>query len=349
MANRRLSYCTLPQVPPRTFKPEVDLTRARIIRENELKWTNGTVLNYWFFDQPAEWATTAKEKDVVRQAFDIWKSLGIGLEFKEVQSRDDAEVRIGFLRDDGAWSYIGRNILTIGRDQRTMNFGWDLTGDPREIDTAVHEIGHTLGCHHEHQNPKAGIVWNEEAVYASLANPPNRWDRQTTYYNIIQKIPADAVQGSDWDPNSIMEYPFEPGLIKEPAQYRKGLQPAGGLSDKDKSWVKEFYPALGPKDYTALEPFKSVSLNLTAGQQANFIIAPTATREYTIRTFGKSDTVIVLFEDDNGNLRYLSGDDDSGEETNASLTLKLLKDRKYVLRIRLFYSERSGESAVMVW
>ena len=54
-----------------------------------------------------------------------------------------------------------------------MNFGWDLT-QPGEIDTAIHEIGHTLGFPHEHQNPHAGIVWDEEAVYAALAQPPNQ-------------------------------------------------------------------------------------------------------------------------------------------------------------------------------
>ena len=31
-----------------------------------------------------------------------------------------------------------------------MNFGWDLT-QPGEIDTALHEIGHTIGFPHEHQ------------------------------------------------------------------------------------------------------------------------------------------------------------------------------------------------------
>lgn len=51
-----------------------------------------------------------------------------------------------------------------------MNIGWDITGD---IDAAVHEIGHSLGLPHEHQNPHAVITWDEEAVHAGLAAPPN--------------------------------------------------------------------------------------------------------------------------------------------------------------------------------
>ena len=69
---------------------------------------------------------------------------------------------------------------------------------------------------------------------------------------------------------------------------------------------------------------------------------------YEIRTFGASDTVIVLFEDD-GELRYLAGDDDSGQAFNARLQVKLLKGRKYVLRVRLYHENRAGETAVMMW
>lgn len=363
-AGKRFSYCSQPKVPPRTFRPEVHGDRLRLILMSEKKWVNGTVLHYYFFDKPTDgetvffsngssefrtWRTSTAEKDVVRRAFQSWKDLGIGLEFKEVQSRDDAEVRIGFMRGDGAWSYVGRDILDIGRDQRTMNFGWDLTAHPSEIDTALHEIGHTLGFPHEHQNPKAGIVWDEEAVYAELAQPPNEWDRDTTFHNIIRKIEPDKVQGSSWDANSVMHYPFGPGLIKEPAQFRAGLMPLGSLSDRDKTWVKTFYPPLAATDYTELKLLQSVELKIAAGQQRNFTIRPGATRHYNIRTFGDSDTVIVLFEDDSGDLRYRAGDDDSGENFNASLRLKLFKGRKYVLRIRLYYETRSGETAVMMW
>lgn len=357
------SYCSLPQVKEREFDPSVNPNRARLILRNGMKWVNGTILHYYFFDQPTDgetvfftngtsewrtWTTNDAEKNVVRQAFDIWKNVGIGLEFKEVDSRDEAEIRIGFMRGDGYWSYLGRDILEFGRDERTMNFGQNLTL-PGRIDTAVHEIGHTLGFPHEHQNPNAGIVWNEEAVYAALAAPPNEWDRDRTYYNIIRKIEPDAVQGSDWDSNSIMHYPFDPGLIIEPEPYRNGLVPAPGLSDRDKIWVKTFYPPILPDEYIKLEPFNSVSLAIEPGQQRNFTVQPNATRYYNFSTFGVSDTVMVLFEDVDGELRYRTADDDSGEDYNSSFQVKLFKGRKYVLRVRLYYSDRVGETAVMMW
>jgi hypothetical protein len=355
-------YCSLPEVPPRVFSPNVNPNRASLILRSALKWVNGTVLRYYFF-KPSDgqtvffsdgtkrfvsWGTSNAEMDVVRKAFQIWKQVGIGLEFKEVNSPSEAEIRIGFMRGDGAWSYIGRDVLTIGASERTMNFGWDLTA-PGEIDTALHEIGHTLGFPHEHQNPNAGIVWNEEAVYAALARPPNRWPREKTFHNIISKIPPDQVQGSNWDPDSIMHYPFEAGLIRQPEPYHLGLTPAGGLSARDKTWVKTFYPPLTPADEVALQIHRSVQLRLKPGEQKNFTIDPPATRMYDIGTFGASDTVMVLFEDVGGELRYRTGDDDSGEDRNAKLRVKLFKGKRYVLRVRLYYAERSGETSVMMW
>lgn len=356
--------CGLPVVPERIFPPTVDPERASLIRPIDKKWVNGTVLHYYFFNDPQNdgeerlvngtptfvpWTTVPAEEQVVVDAFKIWEDIGIGLDFERVADRSEAEIRIGFMRGDGAWSYIGRDVLTaVGQGHRTMNFGWDLRAQG-EIDTAIHEIGHTLGFPHEHQNPNAGIVWNEPAVYAELAGPPNYWPQAKTYHNIIKKIDPDTVQGSNWDPNSIMHYEFGPGLILEPAQYQNGIDPAGGLSQRDTTWVKSFYPPLSPQGYPQLVPFQSVALNVTAGQQANFTISPQETRYHDMSTFGVSDTVMVLFEDEGGNLRYLAGDDDSGQDYNAHIRIKLFKGRKYVLRIRLFYSNRSGGMSVMLW
>jgi hypothetical protein len=359
------SYCSLPVVPEREFAPDIGAERMSLIMLLGKKWVNGTVLHYYFFDDEVDgeyvylsdgtrefrtYAGDDAHKDVVRQAFQTWKDVGIGLEFEEVTARQEAEIRIGFMRGDGSWSYVGRDIIDAnpGVNKRTMNFGWDLTRHPNEIDTAIHEIGHSLGFPHEHQNPHAGIVWDEEAVYAALGGPPNNWPREKTYYNIIRKISPDEVQGSTWDPDSVMHYPFGPGLIKEPSQYRNGVRPAGGLSQRDQQWVRTFYPPMQPR-YPELKPFAVRQLDIAQGEQKNFVIRPDATRHYTIQTFGISDTVMVLFEDTGDDLRYMTGDDDSGLATNASIRVKLYRGREYVLRVRLYYSGGSGVTAVMMW
>jgi hypothetical protein len=343
-------FCGLPRIPERRLARGMSRDRARLILQTSNKWLNGTTLRYWFFDKPAKWTASEAEKNVVRRAFKTWKDFGIGLNFVEVNNRAEAQVRIAFDQSDGSWSYLGKDVLTPRSDPRTMNFGWSLTADPREgLDTAMHEIGHTLGFPHEHQNPFAGIVWNEDAVYRSLAAPPNSWDRQKTYWNIIRKITPDQVQGSSWDPDSVMHYPFEAGLIDKPAQYRSGLHPAGGISARDREWVLKFYPPIEPAALPLLVPRQSVPLTLEAGRQADFRFQPDRARLYEFRTFGESDTVMALFEDTAGTLKQIAEDDDSGADRNAYFRLRLKKAGKYVLRVRLYYSQLPGETAVMVW
>ena len=348
---------------PRVFGPGLSAERRRAINTLGDKWVNGTELSYYFFDKATDgetvtavdgttqfvgWRGTNAEKAAVRKAFDQWAAQGIGLKFKEVPTREQAMVRIGFMSGDGSWSYVGRAVLGIATDQRTMNFGWSVANDP---DTAVHEIGHTLGFEHEHQNPFSGIVWDEEKVYAALAAPPNEWSRQKTLFNIIRKLDNSQVQGTTWDPDSVMHYPFEAGLIKVPAKYlTQALQPAGGLSPRDITYVKQLYPPQGPiTGFPELKLMESRPLNLTAGQQIDLRIKPTRSRNYEIRTLGTADTVVVLFEDVGGQLKYRGGDDDSGEDRNAYLKLRMARGSTYVLRVRLYYADRAGETAVLWW
>lgn len=339
-------YCVLPETREREFDRRISNDRADLVRVADKKWVNGTVLHYYFFSS-ARWRGTPSQRDVVRAAFDAWKRIGIGLQFSEVDSADQAEIRIGFQRGDGAWSYVGRDVLDQGANDRTMNFGWNIDND---IDTAIHEIGHTLGFPHEHQNPNSGIVWNEEAVYAELGGAPNFWSHDTTFWNIIRKLRQSDVDGSAWDKDSIMHYPFEAGLISQPEKYQQqALLPAAGLSALDKQWTKHFYPTLAEKDYRELKPFRSVKASLEPAEQLNFYVRPGETRWYNFETFGKADTVMVLFEEIDGEPMYRAGDDDSGEEFNASFEERLFAGRTYVLRVRLYWQHRKGDFGVMMW
>ncbi|HEY6643369.1 hypothetical protein [Povalibacter sp.] len=283
----------------------------------------------------------------MRTAFAQWKALGIGLEFQEVTQLSEAEVRIGYSTADGeSASAVGREILDVALNEPTTVYGWSLTTQYGS-GTALHEIGHVLGMEHEHQNPFAGIKWHEQAVYDALAAPPNNWDHDTTYHNIIERLSPQQVQGSKWDPDSIMEYEFEPGLIDVPDKYDiNGLFPPGTISAADRQWALQWYPALKSR-MTTLEPFEAVSFNLAAGQQIDFSITPAASRKYTIETKGASDTLLVLFEQIDGEPRFVAGDDDSGEDRNASITHKLFKGRTYIVRLRLYYPGQSGTTSLM--
>ena len=349
-------FCSLPSIPERPLPSGLGMMRESFIRRIEKTWVNGTHITYCFFDtakghdSPSWWNGTDADKQVVRTAFQTWKNLGIGLEFIEVEQPNDALVRIGFMRGDGSWSYLGTDVREIPMNQRTMNFGWSLSSNWYGEETALHEIGHTLGAPHEHQNPNAGIDWNVDEVYRYFQGPPNNWDRRSIEHNILRTIPQREVDGSNWDPDSIMHYSFEAPLIDGPPPYNStGISPRRGLSDSDKEWIRKFYPPLDDDKYVELLPFRSHWASLEPGDQLDFLFKPTYSRRYTLQTFGTVDTLLVLFEKDGANEIYLAGDDDSGSAYNAKITHRLIKGREYILRLRFYYSSQSGDTAVMVW
>ena len=343
--------CGLAPRPPRVFDPSIDPGRSEAILVSDSKWVNGTTLRYCFLEDPPVTA----DRQVVINAFQAWRDIPIGLQFQEVGDPGEAEIRITFDQDDGSWSTVGRDALLRPSTMATMNFGWQLSGWTYGRDTAIHEIGHAVGLPHEHQNPMAGIVWDEPAVIADLAGAPNFWDEETTRWNILRKIAPDTVQGSAWDPNSIMHYAFGPGLIIEPPEFQVGLVPEPGFSARDLEWATKFYPPNPDGGLERLVPFESKSLDLAPGEQVNFSVVPDTTGWYQFGTFGSSDTVLVLFEEvttgpeESQGLRFRAGDDDSGSDRNAHFWAKLFKGQRYVLRLRLYWPGLAGRTAVMMW
>lgn len=343
--------CTQPRVPLRPLPEGLADGRARLIRVNEKKWVNGTVLHYYFFDRATDgaWVGAPDQRDAVEAAFQEWKGLPLGLEFERVDEREEAEIRIGFDHSDGSWSWVGRDAIQHAPDpnEPTMNFGWDLT-TPYGRDTALHEIGHALGFPHEHQNPNAGIVWDEAAVLSYFGGAPNYWSEQTTRWNILRQLEPTQVEGSNWDRDSIMHYGFPAGLIQQPVDLAGGHSPEAGLSETDIEEAKRFYPSLEPT-LPEIKPYESRPLLIQPGQQVSFLIRPSYTRHYTIQTFGLSDTVMVLFELDGGQPRYIHGDDDSGYARNAKIVERLYRGREYVLRVRLYWADIAGQTAVFIY
>ena len=341
--------CALPQIPERPIGSGVSDLREGLIRYTQRKWVNGTTLRYYFFDKAPLKGHPSNVK-LVRKAFQVWQDLGIGLQFEETKSIAEAELRIAFLQGDGSWSYVGTdNLSGPGQNEPTMNFGWDLRPEAPGLDTPLHEIGHAMGFPHEHQNPFSGIVWDVEAVHRYFSGPPNFWDEGAIEHNILRKLKSHEVTGSGWDPESVMHYAFEAGLIRRPSKYSTGLRPSGGLSETDKSEALKFYPSQSDVTLRSLKPMAVDILNVPPTGQVDYLLQPDETRDYTLRTIGAVDTLLVLFRKDGKRSVYMAGSDDSGFDRNAEIITRLEEGQDYILRARVLSKYGTDEAAVLYW
>jgi hypothetical protein len=179
---------------------------------------------------------TKIQEKVIHYAQEWLKYADLGLSFG---TDPQSEIRISFV-EDGSWSNIGTDSLSVPANQATMNFGW-LTRDTADNEysrVVIHEFGHALGCIHEHQNPAGDIQWNKEAVYRYYMGPPNNWTKAQVDNNLFAKYSSNITQFSQLDGKSIMMYPipkefttngFSVGMNRE-------------LSPMDKTYIARWYP-----------------------------------------------------------------------------------------------------------
>ena len=166
----------------------------------------------------------------------------VGLKFNYVDDYNNANVRISFDINDGAWAIIGTQCLDPENNGKpTMNLGWF------DVATTLHEFGHVLGLIHEHQNSKDNpISWDKNAVY-DWAQSTQHWDQQTTNENILQGYPSDQINGSVFDPLSIMLYFFPASLTTNHEGTRQNLR----LSGYDVKYISEKFSGgvMSPNDF----------------------------------------------------------------------------------------------------
>lgn len=277
---------------------------------------------------------TTTEQKVAREQADWWAQVA-NLKFA-FNDALNAEIRVAFDRNDGAWSYVGTDCRSIPLDEPTMNLGF-LDGG-----TAAHEFGHAIGLAHEHQNPAGGIQWNEEVVIREAAKSPNFWDEATTRHNILRKYSADQINGTAFDPDSIMLYFF-------PASWTLngiGTKANDVLSQMDKAFVAgaKMYPKTGGTTATAVELRVNAKRRMQAsigkiGEEDLYRFTAPSDGRYVIDTLGPTDVVMKLFGP-NSDTALIAEDDDSGLDTNARIAADLIAG-EYFAQVR-HYSRQSG-------
>lgn len=193
----------------------------------------------------------------------------VNLQLQFVDNYKDAKVRISFDPDDGAWSVIGTQCLSDDpdiKDKATMNLGWF------DVSTTCHEFGHVFSMIHEHNNPSGNTIqWNDEAVY-QWARSTQNWDETTTKENILQKYTYDQLNGSVFDPLSIMLYFFPPELTLNHQGTRQNLK----LSGYDVTYLNKIYPgsSMTPSEFYKKAFNEDINENLKKSQEYLSLIQP---------------------------------------------------------------------------
>lgn len=327
-------------LPRELFRPQATLAvrggRTRAVSPIGKTWMNGSTLHARFIGGSAAQRATA-----IEQA-GWWTAVcNLGIVFDDAPA---AEIRIAFDTGDGAWSYVGTDCRGIPADQPTMNLGF-LDGG-----TAAHEWGHAIGLAHEHQNPAGGIQWNEEVVIRALAGSPNFWDEATTRHNVLKRYRADQINGTRFDPDSIMLYFF-------PAEWTSNgiaTHANEALSALDKAFVAgaKMYPRSRPTVDTATALTVGARTRTPAaigqfGEEDLFRFTVAAAGRHLIDTRGPTDVVIKLFGPDEPT-RLIAEDDDSGWGFNARIAADLAAG-DYWVQVRHYNRDRGvGEYGVRV-
>lgn len=147
-----------------------------------------------------------------------------------------AHVRISFNPNKGCFSLVGTDCLyKQNPKEETMNFAWF------DVATVVHEFCHLLGMIHEHQNPRGNpIKWDVPKVLA-WAHSTQGMSKDVATRNIVKRYNTNQVNGSQFDPDSIMLYFYPPNLTTN----NQGTSQNLTLSNKDVEWITKTYPIDG--------------------------------------------------------------------------------------------------------
>lgn len=267
------SYITNPEIQQYLQTNDIsdDIPSVRASLYNTKLWPKDTILNVVFI-KGEPWQRAWVEKVITE---DFQPYCPIKFTFDQDGKKT---IRVSFKESDGAYSAVGTDALNRSGEQATMNLGWldapggktspgkftfkgkDYTvpaGQSRNKNevgaTVLHEFGHAVGFIHEHQNPRGtGIEWDVNKVYKYFAGPPNNWDKSTIDRNILKKYDEGEINGSVFDPDSIMLYFFDAKLTKN----NKGTAANHRLSDMDKQWLKNAYKNASPvKKHDIVETF----------------------------------------------------------------------------------------------
>lgn len=203
--------------------------RERAALVTSARWPNGSTIRVRFLPGVSK----ALHDELLKAAAE-WMTHA-NVKFVEVASAP-SDVRVSADPGGGSWSYIGTGVRSVPETEATLNLGW-----ADDYGRSLHELGHTLGLIHEHQNPQAKIPWNVPAVLAYYMATQG-WSYQEIIEQVL-KVDNEPLTNGGYDRVSIMEYPIPAALVTDPS-FAVGWNTS--LSTHDVQFIGQVYPFPAP-------------------------------------------------------------------------------------------------------
>ncbi len=223
-----------PEHAPRHTVPKAGMDAAVV--ERRYQWPNGAELHIGFLDGSRE------AREAVAELAARWtEHANLTWKFHLGDAPRRADILIQF-DSDGCTSALGtssRYSAEVGDASMNLCHMDQRIGSDRFRRVVLHEFGHALGLHHEHQNPRVQHEWNKEAVYAYYGQ--QGWTRSYVDLWVFRRISPEVADTSEYDPDSVMHYAFPPEFTINGV----GFGGKNELSAIDASFIAETYPGRG--------------------------------------------------------------------------------------------------------
>lgn len=210
------------------------MVAERIAADTTKYWHGGqgVRLTVGFLDNPA---TDLRNRII--QHMNAWAH-SANVQF--TASNVDPQVRIARVPNDGYWSYVGTDILSIPKDQPTMNLeGFTMETPESEYHRVVrHETGHTLGFVHEHMRREL-VNRIDPAKAIAFFGQTQGWSPEEVRAQVLTPLEDAELTGTAHsDQHSVMCYQI-PGTIT-----KDGKPIIGGIDidKKDFAFAASLYP-----------------------------------------------------------------------------------------------------------